>query len=128
MQDEDGFVTVVDRKKEIIITGGFNVAPTEVEKVLSGVPGIAEAAVVGIPRGGGAEIVTAVVVLEPGATFDEDAAREVAREQLAEYKRPTSYRVWEELPKSLIGKVLRRRVRDTLIADRGAVRAVPAEH
>ncbi|GEP47417.1 AMP-binding protein [Microbacterium saccharophilum] len=127
MQDEDGFVTVVDRKKEIIITGGFNVAPTEVEKVLTGVPGIAEAAVVGIPRGGGAEIVTAVVVLEPGATFDEDAAREVAREQLAEYKRPTSYRVWEELPKSLIGKVLRRRVRDTLIADRGAVRAAPAE-
>ena len=64
---------------------------------------------------------------EPGATFDEDAVRELARRQLADYKRPTAYRVWEELPKSLIGKVLRRRVRDTLIADRTAVRAVPAD-
>jgi long-chain acyl-CoA synthetase len=123
VQDDDGFVTVVDRKKEIIITGGFNVSPSEVEKVLNSAPGIAESAVVGVPRGGGAEVVTAVVVLEPGATFDEDAVREHAREHLAEYKRPSSYRVWEELPKSLIGKVLRRRVRDTLIKDRNAVRA-----
>ena len=127
VQDEDGFVTVVDRKKEIIITGGFNVSPSEVEKVINTVLGIAESAVVGIPRGGGAEVVTAVVVLEDGAQFDEDAARDVAREQLAEYKRPTAYRVWEELPKSLIGKVLRRKVRDTLIADRNAVRAAADE-
>jgi len=127
MQDEDGFVTVVDRKKEIIITGGFNVAPSEVEKVLNTLPGVAGSAVVGIPRGGGAEVVTAVVVLEPGATFDEDAARAAAREHLAEYKRPSAYRVWEELPTSLIGKVLRRRVRDTLIADRNAVRAAADE-
>ena len=126
-QDEDGFVTVVDRKKELIITGGFNVAPTEVEKVVNTVPGVAESAVVGVPRGGGAEVVTAVVILEEGATFDEAAAREIAREHLAEYKRPTTYLVWEELPKSLIGKVLRRRVRDTLVADRKATRALPAD-
>ena len=126
-QDEAGFVTVVDRKKEIIITGGFNVAPSEVEKVILSAPGVAAAAVVGVPRGGGAEVVTAVVVPEPGTTFDEDAVRELVRSQLAEYKRPTSYRVWEELPTSLIGKVLRRRVRDTLIADRNAVRALPTE-
>ncbi|MCR2783098.1 MULTISPECIES: AMP-binding protein [unclassified Microbacterium] len=123
-QDEDGFVTVVDRKKEIIITGGFNVSPSEVEKVVNSVPGVAASAVVGIPRGGGAEVVTAVVVLEPGATFDEDAARATVRDHLAEFKRPSAYRVWEELPTSLIGKVLRRRVRDTLIADRHAVRAI----
>ncbi|MCK6066152.1 MULTISPECIES: long-chain-fatty-acid--CoA ligase [Microbacterium] len=127
MQDEDGFVTVVDRKKEIIITGGLNVSPSEVEKVLDAVPGIAGSAVVGVPRGGGAEVVTAVVVLEPGAVFDEDAVRAAAREHLAEYKRPTAYRVWEELPTTLIGKVLRRRVRDTLIADRHAVRAAPED-
>ncbi|WP_404436464.1 AMP-binding protein [Microbacterium aerolatum] len=124
VQDEDGFVTVVDRKKEIIITGGFNVSPSEVEQVLATVPGVAASAVVGIPRGSGAEVVTAVVVLEDGASFDEDAARETAREHLAEYKRPSAYSVWEELPTSLIGKVLRRRVRDTLIADRNATRAV----
>lgn len=127
VQDEDGFVTVVDRKKELIITGGFNVSPSEVEQVLTGLPGVAEAAVVGVPRGGGAEVVTAAVVLEPGAEFDEAAAREFARERLAEYKRPSSYLVWEELPKSLIGKVLRRKVRETLIADRRATRALPEE-
>lgn len=123
VQDDDGFVTVVDRKKELIITGGFNVSPSEVEQVVMTVPGVAASAVVGIPRGGGAEVVTAVVVLEDGATFDEDAARTAAREQLAEYKRPRSYVVWEELPTSLIGKVLRRNVRDALIADRNATRA-----
>lgn len=125
VQDADGFVTVVDRKKELIITGGFNVAPSEVEVVIARVPGIAECAVVGVPRGGGAEVVTAVVILEDGATFDQDAAREAAREHLAEYKRPSSYLVWEELPKSLIGKILRRKVRDALVADRSAVRAQP---
>ena len=122
-QDEDGFITVVDRKKELIITGGFNVSPSEVERVVDSVPGVAASAVVGVPRGGGAEVVTAVVVLEPGAVFDEDAARAAAHESLAEYKRPTSYLIWEELPTSLIGKVLRRRVRDTLVADRKATRA-----
>lgn len=123
VQDDDGFVTVVDRKKELIITGGFNVSPSEVEQVVMTVPGVAAAAVVGILRGGGAEVVTAVVVIEEGAGFDEDAARAAARERLAEYKRPSSYLVWEELPTSLIGKVLRRTVRDTLIADRKATRA-----
>ena len=127
MQDDEGFVTVVDRKKELIITGGFNVAPSEVEGVINRLPGVAECAVVGVPRGGGAEVVTAAVILEPGATFDEEAAREFAREHLAEYKRPSTYLVWEELPKSLIGKVLRRRVRDALVADRRAVRALADE-
>lgn len=123
VQDEDGFVTVVDRKKELIITGGFNVSPSEVEQVLTRLPEVVASAVVGIPRGGGAEVVTAVVVLEVGATFDEESARALAREHLAEYKRPRSYVVWEELPTSLIGKVLRRTVRDTLISDRHATRA-----
>lgn len=127
VQDEDGFVTVVDRKKELIITGGFNVSPSEVERVVNSVPGVAESAVVGVPRGGGAEVVTAAVILEAGAEFDEEAAREAAREQLAEFKRPSTYLVWEELPKSLIGKVLRRKVRDALLADRHAVRALPED-
>lgn len=127
VQDEDGFVTVVDRKKELVITGGFNVSPSEVERVVNSVPGVVESAVVGIPRGAGSEVVTVAVILEPGASFNENAAREIAREHLAEYKRPSTYLVWEELPKSLIGKVLRRRVRDTLLADRQAVRAVEEE-
>ncbi|MFC5337340.1 long-chain-fatty-acid--CoA ligase [Leucobacter denitrificans] len=127
VQDDDGFVTVVDRKKELIITGGFNVSPSEVETVITEVPGVLECAVVGVPRGGGAEVVTVAVILEEGAEFDENAAREIARKRLAEYKRPSTYVVWEELPKSLIGKVLRRKVRDALIADRKAVRALPED-
>lgn len=127
VQDEDGFVTVVDRQKELIITGGFNVSPSEVERAVNTVPGVAESAVVGLPRGGGAEVVTAVVVLEPGATLDDAAARDIAQRHLAEYKRPGRYLVWDELPKSLMGKVLRRTVRDTLIADRKATRAATPE-
>lgn len=127
VQDEDGFVTVVDRKKELIITGGFNVSPSEVEQVINTVPGVAESAVVGLPRGGGAEVVTAVVTLEEGAEFDVELARAAAHDHLAEYKRPSRYLVWEELPKSLMGKVLRRTVRDTLIADRKATRAASEE-
>ncbi|GGA76521.1 long-chain-fatty-acid--CoA ligase [Pseudoclavibacter endophyticus] len=122
-QDEDGFVTVVDRKKELIITGGLNVSPSEVERVVAEVPGVAEVAVVGIKRGGGAEVVTAVIVLDDGATFDERTAREHAREHLAEYKVPRAYLVWDALPKSLIGKVLRKKVRDALQADPKATSA-----
>ncbi len=120
-EDRDGFVTVVDRKKELIITGGFNVAPSEVEKVVVGAPGIADAAVVGVPRGAQrAEVVTAVVVLAPGATFDEPAVRAYCREHLAHYKVPRAYVVWDELPRSLVGKVLRRKVRERLAAEAGA--------
>lgn len=120
-QDQDGFVTVVDRRKELIVTGGFNVAPSEVEAVVDAMPGVAESAVVGVRRGRTkAEIVTAVVVLEPGATFDEQAARRYAREHLAEYKVPRNYVVWDSLPKSLIGKILRRQVRERL--EEGAAR------
>ena len=127
-QDEDGFITVVDRKKEIIITGGFNVSPTEVEQVLAGADGIAEAAVVGITRGSsGAESITAVVILEEGASFDEPAVRAYVREHLAEHKVPRSYVIWDELPKSLLGKVLRRRVKETLQANPKATRAASAD-
>lgn len=116
-QDEDGFVTVVDRKKELIITGGYNVAPSEVEQVVANAPGVAEVAVVGIQRGSsGAESVTAVIVLEDGASYDEAALRAHARAHLADYKVPRSYVVWDELPKNMLGKVLRKQVREQLSA------------
>lgn len=122
-QDEDGFVTVVDRKKELIITGGLNVSPSEVERVVTQLDTVAECAVVGVTRGGGAESVTAVIVLEEGATFDEAAAREHAHRHLADYKVPRSYIIWDELPKSLVGKILRKQVRDALAKDRNATHA-----
>jgi long-chain acyl-CoA synthetase len=114
----DGYVTIVDRIKELIVTGGFNVAPSEVEEAVRGAAGVAEVAVVGVPREGGGEDVVAAVVAEPGATVDVEAVRAHAREQLAAYKVPRRVVVVDELPRSLIGKVLRREVRDALIARR----------
>lgn len=117
VMDDDGFFTLVDRIKELIITGGFNVYPSEVEEALRHVPGIADAAVVGLPSPDGGEEVTAAVVLEAGADFDEEAIRTACREHLAAYKVPRRVYVVEDLPRSIIGKTLRRQVRQQLLAD-----------
>ncbi|HWM15780.1 MAG TPA: AMP-binding protein, partial [Microbacterium sp.] len=112
----DGFVTMVDRIKEIIITGGFNVAPTEVEEALNGHPDVVESAVVALPRKGGEEVVAAVVLRE-GAELDAEALRGYCREHLAAYKVPRKFFAVDDLPRSLIGKVLRRQVREQLLQD-----------
>jgi long-chain acyl-CoA synthetase len=114
--DADGFVKIVDRIKELIITGGFNVAPSEVEDALRQHPSIADVAVVGLPSDHSGEDVVAAVVLEPGAQLDESGIREFARTSLAAYKVPRRIVEVDELPKSLIGKVLRRQVRTSLLA------------
>ncbi|QYH36865.1 long-chain-fatty-acid--CoA ligase [Salinibacterium sp. M195] len=118
--DPDGFVTVVDRIKELIITGGFNVAPSEIEEALRQHASIVDAAVVGLPSEHSGEDVVAAVVLAKGATFDEKAVRDFVRENLTAYKVPKSVVVVDELPRSLIGKVLRRQVQEQLIAEREA--------
>jgi long-chain acyl-CoA synthetase len=114
----DGFVTVVDRVKELIITGGFNVSPSEVEAALLAHPDVTAAAVVGLPHQSGGEDVSAAVVLRPGAPFDSAALRAFCRDNLAGYKVPKRIVVLDELPRSLIGKVMRREVRDALLAVR----------
>ncbi|SCG16934.1 long-chain acyl-CoA synthetase [Micromonospora echinofusca] len=114
--DADGFVSVVDRIKELIITGGFNVYPSEVEDALRRVPGIRDAAVVGLPGAHGEEVVAAVVADE-GAEPDEAGVRAACRQHLAGYKVPRRVVVVEDLPRSQIGKILRREVRDRLLAD-----------
>ncbi len=113
--DADGFVTIVDRIKELIITGGFNVAPSEVEEVIRRHPSVSDVAVVGLPSEHSGEDVVAAVVLEPGAELDEEGIRALARENLTPYKVPRRVVVVDELPKSLIGKVLRKKVRDSLL-------------
>jgi long-chain acyl-CoA synthetase len=115
--DTEGFVRIVDRIKELIITGGFNVAPSEVEEALRSHPDIADAAVVGLPSERNGEDVVAAVVLAPGATLNEQGIREFVRANLAAYKVPRTLFVVDELPKSLIGKVLRRQVRENLLAE-----------
>jgi long-chain acyl-CoA synthetase len=112
----DGFVTIVDRLKEIIITGGFNVSPTEVEDTLHTHPDVAEAAVVALPRSSGGEDVAAAVVLREGAELDVEALRDYCRKHLTAYKVPRRIVAVDDLPRSLIGKVLRREVREQLLA------------
>jgi long-chain acyl-CoA synthetase len=110
--DADGFTSIVDRVKELIITGGFNVAPSEVEAVLRSHPNVTDAAAIGVPSPSGGERVAAVVVLRAGSTLDEAALRDFCRERLAGYKVPRHVVAWDDLPRSMLGKVLRKQVRD----------------
>jgi long-chain acyl-CoA synthetase len=109
-QDEDGYLFIVDRKKDLIIRGGYNVYPREVEEVLYEHPAVAEAAVVGIPHPTHGEEVGAAVVLKPGAEATPGALQAFVRERVAAYKYPRH--VWLEaaLPKTATGKLLRREV------------------
>ena len=116
--DNDYFVTIRDRIKELIITGGFNVSPSEVEDVIATFAGVSDVSVVGLPRPGGGEDVVAAVVPIPGTTLDPDALLAFARKHLTAYKVPRRVVVLDSLPRSLIGKVLRREIRDTLVAGR----------
>jgi long-chain acyl-CoA synthetase len=115
VMDDDGFFTLVDRIKELIITGGFNVYPSEVEHALREVPGIQNAAVVGLPSERGDELVVAAVVLEPGSDLDEDTIRARCGEHVTAYKVPRRVFTVDTLPVSIIGKVLRRQVREDLL-------------
>ncbi|MCR2793169.1 long-chain-fatty-acid--CoA ligase [Microbacterium sp. zg.Y625] len=112
----DGFVTIVDRLKELIITGGFNVSPTEVEDTLQSHPDVESAAVVAMPRPRGGEDVAAAVVLRADASLDVEGLRDYCRTRLAAYKVPKRIVQMDDLPRSLIGKVLRREVREQMLA------------
>jgi acyl-CoA synthetase (AMP-forming)/AMP-acid ligase II len=115
--DEDGYLHLVDRLDDMIITGGFNVWPAEVETVVAAHPGVAEAVVVGMPDDHWGEAVTAVVIARPGARVDPDELRTFAKERLPGYKVPKAVHVLDHaLPKSPVGKLLRRAVRDELTA------------
>ncbi|MBV9206826.1 MAG: long-chain fatty acid--CoA ligase, partial [Actinobacteria bacterium] len=108
--DEDGYYYIVDRKKDLIIRGGYNVYPREVEEVLHEHPAVAEVAVIGLPHPELGEEVGAAVALKPGASATPEELREHVRDRVAAYKYPR--RVWlvDELPKGPTGKILRREV------------------
>jgi long-chain acyl-CoA synthetase len=114
--DETGWVVLVDRIKELIVSGGFKVYPSQVEDWLRTMPGIADVAVVGVPGGDLGETVVAAVVLEPGARgVDLEAVRAFGEQHLARYALPRRLVVVDELPRSQVGKVLRRVVRESLL-------------
>lgn len=112
VMDADGYFQIVDRKKDLIICSGFNVYPREIEDVLYGFPGILEACVVGVPDPYRGETVKAFLVPRPQAVLDIDALSAYCRQHLAGYKVPRFYEVVDSLPKSAVGKVLRRALRD----------------
>ncbi|MFO1268001.1 MAG: AMP-binding protein, partial [Rubrivivax sp.] len=110
--DERGFLYLVDRKKDMIITGGFNVYAVEVEAALNSHRAVAIAAVVGVPHAEWGEAVHAEVVLKGGATASAEELIEHVKGRIGRFKAPKSVVFVEALPVSVVGKVLRRQVRD----------------
>jgi malonyl-CoA/methylmalonyl-CoA synthetase len=111
--DERGYVHIVGRAKDLVITGGYNVYPKEVETELDAIPGVAESAVIGVPHPDFGEGVTAVVVTEKGAKLSEDDVIEALAERLAKFKQPKRVFFVEELPRNTMGKVPKNVLRET---------------
>jgi len=115
--DEDGFYYIIDRKKDLIIRGGFNVYPREVEEVLYEHPAVWEAAVVGLPHASLGEEIGAAVAVKDGASATPNELRDFVKERLAAYKYPRKVWIVEELPKGPTGKILRREIAAPVAAD-----------
>lgn len=111
-KDEDGFIYVVDRLKDMIISGGENIYPAELEMVIGRHPAVAEVAVVGVPDSTWGEIPRAYVVKKPGADLAEEEIFEICRKNLAKYKCVKEVTVVEALPRNAVGKILKKELRD----------------
>ena len=124
--DEDGFFTIVDRKKDLIITSGFNVYPADVEAVLRQCPHVEDVAVIGEPDSTCGEVVKAVVSVKRNGQFERAVFDALIQEQLAKHKRPRIVEVIEgELPKNFLGKVLRRNLRSEIPSDSDSMDGSP---
>ncbi|HEV2908713.1 MAG TPA: AMP-binding protein, partial [Candidatus Eremiobacteraceae bacterium] len=110
--DDQGYVSIVDRKKDIIITGGENVASIEIEKAIYEHPSVLECAVIGVPDERWVEVPAAFIVLKPGATLDVAELIDHTRAKLAHFKVPKHVRFLDALPKGGTGKILKRELRD----------------
>jgi len=115
--DEDGYSYIVQRKKDMIIVSGFNVYPSEVESVLFAHPAVMEAVVIGIPHAYYGEVVKAFVVCKPGSRVTAEELRAHCAANLAEFKRPAEIEFRESLPKTAVGKILRRALREEVPAE-----------
>ncbi|MDO5080573.1 AMP-binding protein [Buchananella hordeovulneris] len=121
VRDEDGFVVMADRRKELILVGGFNVYPSQVEEAVRSMPGVLDVAVVGMPSGSVGESVLAALVLEPGAGVTLEEVRAWAEKSISHYALPRQIAILTELPRSALGKVLRRSVREQLLQAQATV-------
>ena len=111
-EDEEGYIFIVDRKKDMIIAGGFNIYPREIDEVLYQHPKVMDAVAVGIPHEYRGETIKAYIVLKPGQMATEDEIIDFCKQKLAAYKTPKSVEFRDSLPKSIIGKVLRKILRE----------------
>jgi long-chain acyl-CoA synthetase len=110
-QDEDGYLYIVDRIKDMIIASGYNIYPNEIDQVLFGHPKILEACAVGVPHAYRGETVKAFIVIKPGEVLTEEEVIEYCNQNLAKYKIPKLVEFIDELPKSAVGKILRKELR-----------------
>jgi len=110
--DEDGYLYIVDRKKDLIIASGFNIYPRDIEEVLYEHPAVQEAVVIGVPDPYRGEDVKAIIVLKAGKEASQQEIIQYCRENLAAYKVPRSIEFREQLPKTSVGKILRRSLRE----------------
>ena len=110
--DKDGYLSIVDRKKDMIIAGGYNIYPLEIDDVLTGHPKVFEACTIGVPDAYRGETVKAFIVTVEGETLTEADVIQYCKDQLAAYKVPKIIEFIDELPKSAVGKVLRRKLKD----------------
>jgi fatty-acyl-CoA synthase len=124
--DEDGYLNIVGRSKEMVIRGGENVYPREIEEFLHTHPDIADVAVVGVPDARYGEELMAWITLRAGAELEEEAVREFCRGQIAHYKVPRYVRLTGELPMTVTGKVQKFKLRETAIAELGLEREIQA--
>ncbi|MEQ8376483.1 MAG: malonyl-CoA synthase [Roseibium aggregatum] len=117
--DEDGYVSIVGRSKDLIISGGFNVYPAEVEALLDELPGVAESAVIGVPHPDFGEAVVAVLAPKPGAELDQDAVQASLNDRLAKFKQPKKVHILEALPRNTMGKIQKNVLRERFSGDFG---------
>jgi malonyl-CoA/methylmalonyl-CoA synthetase len=110
--DEDGYVKIVGRSKDLVITGGYNVYPAEIEGYLNELPGVAESAVIGVPHADFGEAVVAVLVRRPGAELDPAAVTASMKGRIANFKVPKQVFVVDELPRNAMGKVQKNLLRE----------------
>jgi acyl-CoA synthetase (AMP-forming)/AMP-acid ligase II len=110
--DDENYVYIVDRKKDMIISGGVNIYPREIEEVINAHPSVSEVAVIGRPSEKWGEQVTAFVVPASGATISEQELDSLCRETLAGFKAPREYLILDALPRNAAGKVLKRELRE----------------
>ena len=119
VRDDEGFITIVDRKKDMIVSGGFNVFPREIEDVLTAHPSVSAAAVIGVPDDKWGEAVKAVVVARPGETVDAEALKGLVKERKGSVYAPKTVDIVDALPLTAVGKADKKLLRARYWGDAG---------